>query len=198
MLSATEKKKKRRIIESSSDDDSIENKKESVFNDTSDDDSTTDRKSNLKLEFKKGISKLKKINQSEKTNKNLAKEKISTNEKETTVNEQDIQPNGDLEYSIEKQYSLSDGKVLPLIFDWKFCTNNTKKCNGLKKTYKYCLGVFNVTYLILSLVRCNHLPRRNSKNLLLVKHNVQHTYVTLLIWFVGALLSLLTIRMNGF
>ena len=143
--SATEKKKKCRIINESSDEDSVENTNGSVLNDTSDDNSSTNLMSNLKNKFKKGISKLKKINQS-KTKKNETKEKISTNEKVINTHTQETQPNGDLKYLVKKQYSLSDGKVLPLILDWKFCTHNSRICNGLKKRYKYCLGVFKCEF----------------------------------------------------
>jgi len=64
-------------------------------------------------------------------------------EMEEKASNLEVLPDGHVKFRMKKQYSLLDGKLIPVVFKWKFMTHNKKvMLNGCKKTYKCCLGVY--------------------------------------------------------
>ena len=63
-------------------------------------------------------------------------------------------PDGDVVYFVEKKKSLIDGSVLRPSFGWKSMVTNTRKtCEGYTRIHKRCLGVFVVKYPVVIMLR---------------------------------------------
>ena len=56
-----------------------------------------------------------------------------------------LQPDGDMQFIVKKQYSLLDNKLLPLTFDYIYPSYSQQKVKVQNqlciRQYKYCLGV---------------------------------------------------------
>merc|ERR1712238_298466 len=80
-------------------------------------------------------------------NKIAAKTILLKDKKEDRTSKQELLPDGNVKFRMKKKYSLLDGKLIPVVFKWKFMTHNKKvMLNGCNKTYKCCLGVYKCLY----------------------------------------------------